>query len=76
MCILDVVERLIDLKMSMFLEVEGAAHYLPAYAGNLDAMTSAALRTAETPAKAAGTHRFERRYMKTLYISWAKPHYD
>ncbi len=31
----------------MFLEVEGAAHYLPAYAGNLDIMTSAALRTAE-----------------------------
>ncbi|AVV47683.1 acetaldehyde dehydrogenase (acetylating) [Streptomyces sp. P3] len=35
------------LKMSVFLEVEGAAHYLPAYAGNLDIMTSAALRTAE-----------------------------
>jgi acetaldehyde dehydrogenase len=27
--------------------VEGAAHYLPAYAGNLDIMTSAALATAE-----------------------------
>ncbi|MFB6676675.1 acetaldehyde dehydrogenase (acetylating) [Streptomyces sp. NPDC056390] len=34
-------------KVSIFLEVEGAAHYLPAYAGNLDIMTSAALRTAE-----------------------------
>ncbi|MFA3877837.1 acetaldehyde dehydrogenase (acetylating) [Streptomyces sp. MMCC 100] len=34
-------------KVSAFLEVEGAAHYLPAYAGNLDIMTSAALRTAE-----------------------------
>lgn len=32
---------------SIFLEVEGAAHYLPAYAGNLDIMTSAALQTAE-----------------------------
>jgi acetaldehyde dehydrogenase len=35
------------LKTSVFLEVEGAAHYLPAYAGNLDIMTSAAMRTAE-----------------------------
>lgn len=35
------------LKVSVFLEVEGAAHYLPAYAGNLDIMTSAALKTGE-----------------------------
>ena len=35
------------LKTSIFLEVEGAAHYLPNYAGNLDIMTSAALGTAE-----------------------------
>jgi acetaldehyde dehydrogenase len=35
------------IKTSVFLEVEGAAHYLPAYAGNLDIMTSAALRTGE-----------------------------
>jgi acetaldehyde dehydrogenase len=34
-------------QVSVFLEVEGAAHYLPAYAGNLDIMTSAALRTGE-----------------------------
>lgn len=39
------------LKTSVFLEVEGAAHYLPAYAGNLDIMTSAALATAESMAE-------------------------
>lgn len=39
--------RFSGLKTSIFLEVEGAAHYLPAYAGNLDIMTSAALATAE-----------------------------
>ncbi|MDR5699428.1 acetaldehyde dehydrogenase (acetylating) [Agromyces aerolatus] len=38
-------------KVSVFLEVEGAAHYLPAYAGNLDIMTSAALRVGERLAK-------------------------
>jgi acetaldehyde dehydrogenase len=35
------------IKTSVFLEVEGSAHYLPSYAGNLDIMTSAALSTAE-----------------------------
>jgi acetaldehyde dehydrogenase len=38
------VERVI---VSVFLEVEGAGHYLPPYAGNLDIMTSAALRVGE-----------------------------
>jgi acetaldehyde dehydrogenase len=43
--------RMSGLKTSIFLEVEGAAHYLPAYAGNLDIMTSAALATAEKMAE-------------------------
>jgi len=39
--------RFEGIKTTVFLEVEGAAHYLPAYAGNLDIMTSAALATGE-----------------------------
>ena len=44
-------ERMCGLKTTILLEVEGAAHYLPAYAGNLDIMTSAGLRTAEQIAR-------------------------
>jgi acetaldehyde dehydrogenase len=43
--------RFSGLKTSIFLEVEGAAHYLPAYAGNLDIMTCAAVATAERIAR-------------------------
>ncbi|MET8778855.1 acetaldehyde dehydrogenase (acetylating) [Nocardia sp. NPDC004654] len=46
-------DRPVTHQVSVFLEVEGAAHYLPAYAGNLDIMTSAALRVAEQIARGA-----------------------
>src|SRR6266849_5102450 len=38
-------------RVAIFLEVEGAADYLPAYAGNLDIMTAAAARVGEELAR-------------------------
>lgn len=46
-------------RVSMFMEVEGLGDYLPKYAGNLDIMTAAGLRTAEMFAEEAANGTIE-----------------
>jgi acetaldehyde/propanal dehydrogenase len=45
-------------RVSIYLEVEGLGDYLPKYAGNLDIMTAAALRTGEMIAEEITAGRF------------------
>jgi acetaldehyde/propanal dehydrogenase len=45
-------------RVSTFLEVEGLGDFLPKYAGNLDIMTAAGLRTAEMLAEEVSSGRF------------------
>jgi len=45
-------------RVSVYLEIAGLGDYLPPYAGNLDIMTAAALRTGETIAQEIASGRF------------------
>ena len=53
-------------RVSVFLEVAGLGDYLPRYAGNLDIMTAAALRTGEMLAEEIASGRFDPQAASTM----------
>lgn len=53
----------VGTRVTVMIEVTGAADYLPAYAGNLDIMTSAALATGERIAVHSLTGRVDRQHV-------------
>ena len=61
--------KFIGTRVTTLLQVTGAADYLPAYAGNLDIMTSAALATAEKHCRTLDDECRSMTMTEQLYIS-------
>jgi acetaldehyde/propanal dehydrogenase len=56
-------------RVSVFLEVAGLGDYLPRYAGNLDIMTAAALRTGEMLATEIACGRFDPQPLSAVKVT-------